>query len=191
MDEYDEKVCRPVKRFSEYASIPWEKLGAAQEVMAETLWKKGAAEIKIIYNSGRKTSDLAYHYDESKGKTKILGTGSAEFYPKELVLNNGENILEYNHFAYPGHKFLGWRMRIKENGKWYWYLQNGDYKIQEGYDEKRDGNRYLFRDGSKIPYIPSSYVAVVVLEAVWQTELKAIAGKAAVKVIDKIRKIRG
>ncbi len=82
-------------------------------------------------------------------------------------------------------------MRIKENGKWYWYLQNGDYKIQEGYDEKKDGNRYLFRDGSKIPYIPSSYVAVVVLEAVWQTELKAIAGKAAVKVIDKIRKIRG
>lgn len=191
MDEYDEKVCRPVKRFSEYASIPWEKLGAAQEVMAEALWKKGAAEIKIIYNSGRKTSDLAYHYDESKGKTKILGTGSAEFYPKEIVLNNGENILEYNHFAYPGHKFFGWRMRIKENGKWYWYLQNGDYKIQEGYDEKKDGNRYLFKDGSKIPYIPSSYVAVVVLEAVWQIELKAIAGKAAIKVIDKIRKIRG
>lgn len=191
MDEYDEESCRPARRFSEYAGIPWKEIGAMQEIIAEALWKKGAAEIKVIYNSGRKTSDLTYDYDESKGKVKVLGSGSAEFYPREIVLNNGENILEYNHFAYPGHKFLGWRMRIKENGKWYWYLQNGDYKIQEGYDEKKDGDRYLLKDGSKIPYIPSSYVAVVVLEAVWQAELRAIARKAAVKVIDKIRKIRG
>lgn len=190
-NEYTEETCQPVKRFSEYARIPWTEIKAAQEIMAEALWKKGAAEIKIIYNSGKKASDLSYDYDESQGNVKILGTGSAEFYPKGIRFNNGEYVLADNHFSYPGHEFLGWRMRIKENGKWYWYLQNGDYKLQEGYDEKRDGNKYLLENGSRMPYIPSSYVAVVVLEAVWKANPKVIARKAAAKIVDKIKKIRG
>lgn len=191
VDEYDRETCCPVKIYSEYDQIPWAEAGKMSEIRAEAVWKKGAAEVRVIYNGARKADVLSYEYDESQGKVKVLDTGFPEYNPKGIIMNDGGSAAILNGFYYPGHKFLGWRMRIKENGRWYWYLADGNYKLQNEYSEKKDGKRFLLKDGTRIPYVPSSHVAVIVLDAVWRIELKAIAGKAAVKVIDKIRKIRG
>lgn len=160
-------------------------------ILAEALWKEGAAEMKVIYSSGTKSDKLKYEYDESQGEIHILKTGTVEYNQKDIMLNNGKNLLVCNGFKYPGYKFLGWHMRIKDNSRWYWYLDDGNYKLQTEYDEKKDQKRYLLKAGSRIPYIPSSNVAVIVLEAVWGIEIKTAAVKLKTKVINKVRKFRG
>lgn len=191
VDEYDENNCPAVKSFSPYAEIPQMEDKNISVILADALWKEGAAEMKVIYNSGTKSDRLMYEYDESKGKTHILKTGSVEYNQKDIIFNNGENVLINNGFRYPGYKFLGWHMRVKVNRKWYWYLEDESYKPQTEYDEKKDQKRYLLKDGVLLPYIPSSHVAVVVLEAVWKMELRTAAGKIKTIAINKSKKIRG
>lgn len=63
-------------------------------------------------------------------------------------------------------------MRIKDNDKWYWYMAVGSLKlIEPGTPET--GERYIFKEESKIPYIPAGNVSVVVFESIWQPSVSA------------------
>ncbi len=75
-----------------------------------------------------------------------------------------------NQFIYPGYTFLGWRMRIKDNERWYWYLEDKTFKLQMDYVKGVDKDYYLLKDGESIPYFEKKSVITVVLEAVWRAD---------------------
>lgn len=63
-------------------------------------------------------------------------------------------------------------MRIKDDERWYWYLADRTLRLQTEYTKAKDGEKYLLKDGTRIPYIPANHVTTVVLEGVWKAKLK-------------------
>lgn len=178
--EYTKGHHPAIRKFKDCDTIPYIPVNQISLVVAEALWE----EYTIIYNSGLYTSEMIWKFDETKGKIKKLKSGSVEYKLNHPIKNDGRTKLIKNGFEHPEFRFLGWKMRIKKDDKWYWYLSDGSLKLQETYREKRDGERYLLKDESKIPYIPANYVTTVVLEGVWKMGIKT-------KVARKIKKIRG
>lgn len=183
-DEYDSKKHPPIKKFAECAHIPYLPVTGVSLMVAEAFWKEGAAEYTVIYNGGLKSDELSNSYDGSKGVIQILDTGSVEYRIEKPEVNDGTARLLKNRFSHPGYEFLGWRMRIKDNGRWYWYLADRTLRLQEEYNKEKDGEKYLLKDGTRIPYIPANCVTTVVLEGVWEAKLKT-------RVTRKINKLRG
>lgn len=125
---------------------------------------------RIIYNGGVQLTNLSWNYDETLGEIQKLETGSVEYCLNEMGVNDGKTKLHKNQFVYPGHIFIGWRMRIKEDEKWYWYLEDKTYKLQMDYDEGKDKDFCLLKDEEMIPLFNIKNVVTIVLEAVWQVD---------------------
>lgn len=183
-EEYDKEKHPAIKRFSERDHIPYLPVTGISLMVAEALWKEGQAEYTVIYNGGLKSDELTYKYDGSKGEIKVLKTGSVEYRLDKPVVNDGQARLIKNRFSHPGYEFLGWQMRIKDDDRWYWYLTDKTLKAQAEYKKAQDGEKYLLKDGTRIPYLPANRVTTVVLEGVWEEKLKT-------KVVRKIKKIKG
>ncbi|MCI8321391.1 MAG: polysaccharide pyruvyl transferase family protein [Dorea sp.] len=183
-DEYDKDKHPAIKKFAECDHIPYLPVTGISLMVAEALWKEGCAEYTVIYNGGLKSGQLSHSYDGSKGRLHLLNTGSVEYRIEEPAVNDGTTRLLKNKFSHPGYEFLGWQMRIKDNDRWYWYLADRTLKLQSEYCKEKDGEKYLIRDGAKIPYIPANHVTTAVLEGVWEAKLKT-------RVTRKINKLRG
>ena len=138
----------------------------------------------LIYNGGVKSDKLAWKYDGSKGELKRLETDSVEYKMDKPVLNSGQSRAMKNQFEYPEYAFLGWRMRVKNDEKWYWYMEDRTYKPMKEYVKGKGKERFLLKDCAKIPHIPAKHISVVVLEAVWEP-------KVTTKVMRRINKFRG
>lgn len=138
----------------------------------------------LIYNGGVKSDKLTWKYDGFKGELKRLETGSVEYKMDKPVQNNGQSRAMKNQFEYPEYAFLGWRMRVKNNEKWYWYMEDRTYKPMEEYVKGKGKEKFLLKDCAKIPHIPAKLISVVVLEAVWEP-------KVTTKVMRRINRFRG
>lgn len=166
--EKEEKLKRKFRRtYGKYNEIFDKNLQnkkIANELQAEY---KG---FRIIYNGGVQLTNLSWTYDETLGKIQKLETGSVEYCLNQMGVNDGNVRLLKNEFVYPGHTFIGWRMRIKEDEKWYWYLEDKTYKLQMDYDKGKDKDFYLLKDEEVIPLFHVKNVVTIVLEAVWQVD---------------------
>lgn len=183
-EKYSKEKYPAIKKFAEFDHIPYLPVTGISLMVAEALWKEGKSEYTVIYNGGLKSDKLTHKYDGSKGEINKLKTGSIEYRIEKQVANDGHGRLLRNRFEHSGYEFLGWQMRIKEDERWYWYLADGTLKCQEEYKKSKDGEKYLLKDGTRIPYIPANYVTTIVLEGVWEA-------KFTTKVVRKIKKIRG
>lgn len=166
--EKEEKLKRKFRRtygkYNELFDKNLQNRKIANELQAEY---KG---FKIIYNGGTQLTKLSWNYDESLGKIQKLETGSVEYCLDEMGVNNGKTRLLKNGFVYPGHTFIGWRMRIKGDEKWYWYLEDKTYKLRMDYEKGKDKDYYLLKNEETIPLFHVNNIVTVVLEAVWQTD---------------------
>lgn len=180
--EQEEKIKRKFRRtYGKYNDV-FEKNVQNKLLISEL--KAKAEGYTVVYNGGIKTGKLRWDYDESKGEVQILESGSVEYRLDKSVMNTGREHLLKNGFVYPGHVFTGWHMRVRDGEKWYWYLEDGTFKLQDNYKKDRNKGKYLLKDRARIPHIPAKRVATVVLEGVWEPGLKT-------KVVRKIKKIRG
>lgn len=136
----------------------------------------------VSYHSGRNAEQLSWDYDETKGKMQRLNNGAIQYVLEEPVQNDGTCRLLKNGYQCPGYEFYGWKMRVRKDGLWYWYLEDGTLKEKTDYQKKRDGERYLLKDGSVLPHIPMDDAESVVLEALWRTEGKRDSGGGLGKV---------
>lgn len=172
-EDYDPGTHPGVKQFGEWARIPYLPVNGISLMAAEAVWKEEAAEYNVLYNSGSKSRLLSYRYHEADGEIQHLPTGTIEFKPLECAVNDGNTRLLGNKFRRLGYRFRGWRMRVREDRQWYWYMEDGTLKPQITYNRERDGEKYLLKDGDAIPYLPVNHMKTTVLEAVWE-ETKAM-----------------
>lgn len=124
----------------------------------------------VVYNGGIKSDSLSWNYDESLGKIQKLSTGSVEYRLNKPAENSGNTRLIKNGYEHPGYRFIGWRMRVKDNERWYWYLEDKTFKLQADYEKGKDKGYYLFKDEEQIPYFQTRHVNTAVLEAVWESD---------------------
>lgn len=180
VDEYEQGIYPPIKKFAEEDKIPFLSVNGITLAVAEALWN----EYTVIYNSGIKSEKLVCNYNSSTGSIKKLNSGSIEYKANLPMANDGQSNVLKNVFALPGSRFLGWKIRIKEDDKWYWYLKDGSLKRQSVYREEKDAERYIVKEGERIPEISAEHISTVVLEGVWQVGLLTKAAR-------KIKKLRG
>lgn len=165
--ERDEKLKRKFRRtYGKYNEI-FDKNVQNKREINQLKAEKGYV---VIYNGGIKSDRLRWDYDETLGRIDRLSTGSIEYRLSKETLNDGNSKLVKNGFALPGCTFIGWRMRIKDNDQWYWYLEDKSFKLQMDYDKEHDKGYYLFKDEEFIPCFKDKCVTTVVMEAVWAAD---------------------
>lgn len=130
----------------------------------------------IHYYSGIKLTYLkrfmVQNYDTNSGTIKRLKDGTWEYTPDSItVTNNGTSLLLKNNFQFTGHLFLGWHIRFQIDNRWFWYLENGTFKLTDEYKEGTDSPIRLFKDEETIPYIPVNRIRTMAAEAVWKNKL--------------------
>lgn len=132
-------------------------------------WWRRSLMYPIIYHSGSKGNDVyVYGYRSKGGRTeRLASSGNVQYYPEELVMNNGYYCFEPNGFDYRDHRFVGWHIRFRIDNRWFWYGDDGSL-IMKAKGSK--GKRRLFADCSRIPYIPVNNITKMVAEAVWEED---------------------
>lgn len=166
--DYRKEKHPEIKKFGECDRIPYIPVTGISLMVADALWQEGVCEYAVAYNSSLKSEKTACTFDESKGEIRFLGTGSVEYRLEQPERNDGTAVILGNQFHHPDYDFCGWRMRVKDDGQWFWYLADHTLRLQEEYDRENDGDRYLFQGGDAIPCLPVNYLQTVVLEAVWK-----------------------
>lgn len=144
---------------------------------------------KVLYNSQIKSKSLLRNYDTEKGIMKHFASGTWEYWPNNTVFkNDGSSRLLKNGFASKNHQFIGWRLRIRIDNRWFWYMNDGSLCLKETYDKRTDsvGIR-VFQDEEAIPYIPVNRIATIVAEAAWKTNIFV---KVTEKLLSELYKIR-
>lgn len=130
-------------------------------------WWKRAQTYKMIYHSGDKNVCIDGLAKSSGKKIEKLPTGNYQYYPTDKKINNGYSRFDNCTFVYPEHNFAGWRIRIRIDKRWFWYLANGKIALKNEYVPERDGEIAYFGENDRIPYIPVNHIEVMVAEAKW------------------------
>lgn len=174
------------------APIDWQKVGnTLKEKRAESAsWILGAIKgletttreprdyrtfkegltYTVAYNSRTKMAPVTCTYDETKGTLKHLQSGSLEFAPAEPVKNTGASHFYPNGFGRAGYHFKGWKLRIKIDNRWFWYLEDGTLALKDGSWKSR-GRQRIFADQAEIPFLNVGNVNYAVAEACWDATL--------------------
>lgn len=122
----------------------------------------------ILYNSKTKSKNLTWTYQQEQGAVKTVGSGTREFTPRGLTVNDGTGRLLKNEFRLPGHRFVGWNIRFRIDNYWFYYLADGSLKLKKDYRVNVDPPLYLFGETEAVPFLPVNRISVMVAEAVWE-----------------------
>ena len=165
---YDRSHKGTIKYFRDNEVIPKIKIQDFDMVVAEAVWEK--IRYRLLYNSGKKSSNYVADYDIAKGgKLTQLPSGSVEYCPAEPAYNTGKDHLMKNKFSYDGYQFVGWKIRIKAKKHWYWYMEDGSLELKDDNYKKGNVPIKIFSDEESIPIIFSDEIEVAVAEAVWRS----------------------
>lgn len=168
------KKCRlflPNEEIPEICGIEFEK-AEAYCVWENTYFLN---KFYIYFFTASSKGTISWNYDESDGCVVKNPSGSYEYRCKnQKICNDGTYKLRRNCFRRKGYEFLGWKLRIKCDGSWYWYmkdcsLQKYDPKITQ---EEFSNNKELFSDGAVLPVLPLDGIELIVAEAVWKKKSK-------------------
>lgn len=123
----------------------------------------------LRYMSGRAGAVSAYDKQEPDGLLVRLPSGKLEYEQKEkLYKNDGTEVFKANGFRLEGHRFAGWKLRIKIDTRWFWYMKDGTLGYKKDYGPGFQKQVMIFADGDKIPHIPVNRIRVAVAEANWK-----------------------
>lgn len=130
---------------------------------------------RIVYNSG-KGKHLRHTASEADGRVLTLRDGRLEFTPaQEPQKNDGTSCLLPNVFRRDDVVFNGWKLRIRIDNTWFWYLKSGRLVPRKAYSRKKHGAVRLFQPGEAIPYIPINHFSAVIADASWKEPVHAQA----------------
>lgn len=124
----------------------------------------------LRYNSCLKNEEFTWTYSEENGKLVKLSTGTLEYTPNEKSVNNGLEHFAPLGFQLEKYKFIGWKVRIRIDNQWFWYLEDGTLALRSEHRKGIDTPVRKFRDGEQIPYIPVNHISSMIAEATWKLE---------------------
>ena len=175
-EKYNGDMNQPKKKLiADKATIPFIPMKNFERVVAEAVWKK-SPKFKIRYHCGvkpktgeEKSSIIKYKYKKKEGEVSLLPSFAYELESRDSHTNGAIGNFIKNRYIYKGHKFTGWRMRVRVGQQWYWYLNDGSMIQKEEYHKsKKKASIKIFKDKDQIPYIPSFQIDAVVMEAIWE-----------------------
>ncbi len=125
---------------------------------------------RIVYDSGKGRS---VRYSGTEGKGLTLGDGHIEYTSRQPQRNDGTALLLPNMFARENSTFRGWRLRVRIDNSWFWYLDDGSLALRKSYSAQKHGTIRLFAENEAIPPIPVNHFAEIVAEAFWKKPVLA------------------
>lgn len=103
--------------------------------------------------------------DEEKSVSERI-TSSPEYRSNSVkFVNNGKSVLNIDNPFLQGYRFVGWKLRVKIDNDWLWFMKDGSFAYDADADEE---NIRLFKKGSKIGYIPADGIDRTVAVAQWE-----------------------
>ena len=73
-----------------------------------------------------------------------------------------------NLFSRYGYSPKGWKVRVRIDREWFWYLEDGTLKLKKEYKKGDDSPVRCFKENEVIPYIPLNKISLIVAKAVWK-----------------------
>lgn len=131
-------------------------------------WKEKQT-YQVIYNSQTKNNPCGEIYTQIKtGDLKHLESGNLEFRPEEICSNCAGQKFADNSFARRGYAPKGWKLRVRIDREWFWYLEDGSLALKETYKKDENPAVKCFKEGEDIPILPVNHISLMVAEAVWK-----------------------
>lgn len=125
----------------------------------------------VHYHSGRSNVSHTYDLEQPGTRFQKFPSGNCEYSKKDrLYRNDGSDTFEKNRYVLNGAHFIGWRIRIKIDNKWFWYMNDGSLGRKEDYGIDFNQKKKIFPDEGQIPYIPVNQIRLIVAEAAWETK---------------------
>ncbi len=149
--------------------------------------RKKRLTYRVLYNSGSASGKIISTWDTEHGTVKHLSSGTQEYVPAETEkkINDGTSCLDQNRFAWPHYHFVGWKLRIKIDNRWFWYLEDGTLTVKN--DAVKQENLKIFNNGEVLPYIPVNQISLMIADAIWKPSWQL---KLFWKMRNLFRKIR-
>ena len=122
----------------------------------------------ISYNGG--LPEVESHYDVSQPEDEIVRvkSGTLEYKDPQVWENDGTRRLRKCCFTLPGKRFVGWKMRVRIDGKQLWYCKDRLYHGKGDIVEGTIVEPYIFRDEEQIPVWNLEENVTFVMVAVWE-----------------------
>lgn len=170
VDEYNEQNHPQIQKFAEHDRIPYIPVNGIASMQAEICWKEADSQYSLSYYSNYKATQTDCHFDNNLFHICTTGRGFTECFLQEPMKNDGRHSVVETVFSRSGYEFSGWYLRLKFNGQWYWYLEDGTWKLCSDYQNDSAPARYLLTKGSNIPCLTANHIEQVRLDAVWDAE---------------------
>ncbi|MCD8397164.1 MAG: polysaccharide pyruvyl transferase family protein [Lachnospiraceae bacterium] len=124
---------------------------------------------RVQYNSGKVSDAFSSDWNESEGILKKLTSGSLEYIPHaQDKRNDGNSHLAPNQYHLPHHRFIGWRIRIQIDHRWFWIAENGKLLLRKDARSTPSEKLHIFQDEETLPYLPVNHISYMVAEAIWE-----------------------
>lgn len=162
-------------RLFDHQPIPHLPLNHVKEVTLYATWAQNIKEnaFHIYYYTSKPTRSLSWNYDETNGKVFVNPSGSYEFRCTKDLYNDGTYMLQPNAYSQKNCTFLGWKIRIKSDRQWYWYMADGTLRQQPDTITSKAFSdlKAVLPDKSLLPPLPIAHLNLIVAEAVWDYDM--------------------
>ncbi len=133
---------------------------------------------RVYNNKDKKLKDIIKKYNTKGNPIDVKYVCTAEkdyvataenkpFIVEKAFCNNGEDFAQKCKFVRDGYEFVGWNIKFRMGGNWFWYLKNGDFCVH-GTQQNRSSELYLVSDEGKIPLEGFKCIGELVLYGTWK-----------------------
>ena len=142
------------------------------ELLQEASGSEGQKEFYVFYHSGSPNAVASFSTKDPGSDPHRtlhkLKSGAFEMRDDKRWKNDGFQQLHPPRFALKGKRFVGWRMRVRIDGKPRWYCTDGTFRNKKETLTAPATERYLFHDHDTLPIIQTVDGAKVVMVAAWE-----------------------
>lgn len=138
-----------------------------EEMLKNNTERMGNHPFYVYYNSG--SVDAISHYAvDSDGVLERVASGGLEYKDQSIWSNDGTRRLRPCCYEVEGKQFVGWKLRIRMDGKQLWYCQDHMYHGKGDFVEGTPVMPYIFADEEIIPKWTLKKDMKLIMVATWK-----------------------
>lgn len=129
----------------------------------------GRFSFYVWYNSNHTEAQSRYSLEAEKYMERTPN-GNLEYKDADVWSNTGKEKLRACRFIVPGEYFVGWKLRIKLDGKDYWYGTDHLFHTKKDFSSSGKLKPYIFQDEERMPVWTVKKKMKLVMVAVWKKQ---------------------